>query len=190
MSTTLRPRSSRTISRDPTTGESVRGGLPRAFELQDRGLAGGDRKKALEHPARFARVRRLRQPYVGGGPVGKDKRRRAKDSMHADRLRVIALEGLEDARVYSVLAEPLDVQTAVHGHALHDLDLIDVKPVAMPRFEERHMKVVKTGLAASGLGGLEGKPSPHRLACGRIPHGPPFILGVDLRQREVPPGDV
>src|SRR5439155_754823 len=51
-------------------------------------------------------------------------------------------------------------------------------------------KLVEATLPARGFGGLKSETPSHLLGRTRIPYGPAVILGVHLREREIPPANV
>ena len=64
------------------------------------------------------------------------------------------------------------------------------QPVAVSRQQQPTMKLIESFLPASSFSCLERKPPAHLLRCRRTPNGPAVILGVHLREREVPPANV
>src|SRR5439155_4410989 len=52
------------------------------------------------------------------------------------------------------------------------------------------VKLVEATLPAGGFGGLKSEPPSHLIGGSRIPYGPAVILGVHLREREIPPANV
>src|SRR2546423_10328216 len=99
-------------------------------------------------------------------------------------------KGGEVARVGQVRVEAPLVEAGDRGHLLDPLRVIDVEPVAMPGLQQRLVKVRKTALPACRLRRREGKPASDGFARGRTPNRPAVILGVHLREREIPPSDL